>query len=624
VRRRVVSLLGFDITGAYDRIPCERLLEALLKKRMPYWIVLFCWSFLSDRTTNLRFPGHESECYEIDVGIPQGSPLSPILFLLFIAGLLESNEGLANPFGPDVEFYIFGYADDHYIVAISPDYETNCDVFRVVTDVIMGWARENDVTFNPAKYIVMHFRAPRVRDLRFFERRLRAEHAKDCRAHGLDLKQARASMLLRPVSYALPDIEGVTLEALVTQTRILGVIVDDELTWGPHINTLKSKVYTKLGYMKRISGPTWGKTLWQMRQLYLTSIRPIIAYACGAWFSPPGENRIKWRMTKNRMAQLESLQYHCLLVVSGAISGTSRQMLLTELGIPSLEVYLGQQAKIYRMRMIDTPESEELERIRMRSPLEKVKAVRDRHPFHLLFREANDSRRLVEENEFTRLKAEFTKSNAKQEDFSPSRQQLREAIKRFVSRDADASSKSEWKSYVDAHEKGLRTYMDGWVDHLGFQLVSPQWDHNNFKLYKDLRRAESTMLLHCRTGRIGLRDYLHSNRKITNDEIPDAQCPCGTGKHTALHLFLECPNLDRTRQRLTAELHQYDLSDQLGILLGKPKEAGILARWAIQNFGIEQFKCVPPPDKKGNTNYNASTTTRSTTRSTRRSTGVRN
>lgn len=244
VRRRVVSLLGFDITGAYDRIPCERLLEALLKKRTPYWIVLFCWSFLSDRTTNLRFPGHESECYEIDVGILQGSPLSPILLLLFIAGLLESNEGLANPFGPDVEFYIFGYDDDHYIVAISPDCKTNCDVFRVVSDVIMGWARENDVTFNPAKYIVMHFRAPRTRDLRSIERILRRENAKDCRAHGL--KHATAPMLLRPVSYALPEIEGVTPGALVTETRILGVIVDDELTWGPHINTLKSKVYTKL------------------------------------------------------------------------------------------------------------------------------------------------------------------------------------------------------------------------------------------------------------------------------------------------------------------------------------------------------------------------------------------
>ncbi|CAH0002271.1 unnamed protein product [Clonostachys byssicola] len=610
VRRRLVSLLGFDITGAYDRIPWERLLEALLRKRMPYWIVEFCWSFLSGRTTNLRFPGHESECYEINVGIPQGSPLSPILFLLFIAGLLESNEGLANPFGPGVEFYIFGYADDHYIVAISPDYETNCDVFRVVTDVIMGWARENDVIFNPAKYIVMHFRGRRIRDDRAFERILWAEDEKDRKAYGSDLKKDTSRMLLSPVSQALPAIEGVTLEALVTQTRILGVIVDDELNWGPHINTLKTKVYAKVGYMKRISGPTWGKTLWQMRQLYLTSIRPIISYGCGAWFSPPGENRIKWRLTKHRMAQLETLQYRCLLAVSGAMNGTSRETLLTELGIPSLEVYLGQQAKMYRTRMLDTPEYKELERIRMRFPLGKVKAAYNRHPFHLLFCEANALRGLAEENELTKLKAEFiksqaksTRSKAKPEVFSPSQKQLRQAIKRFISKNADARSRTEWKAYIDAHKNGLRTYMDGWVDHPGFQLVNPKWHHNNFKLYKDLRRAESTMLLHCRTGCIQLRHYLHSKRDITNHDVPNSQCPCGTGKHTALHLFLECPNLHDARQRLTADLGQHDLSETLGILLGKPKEAGILARWAIQNFGIEQFKCVPPPNKKGNTNY---------------------
>ncbi|CAI6035743.1 unnamed protein product [Clonostachys chloroleuca] len=129
-------------------------------------------------------------------------------------------------------------------------------------------------------------------------------------------------------------------------------------------------------------------------------------------------------------------------------------MLLTELGIPSLEVYLGQQAKIYRMRMVDTPKYKELEQIRLKSPLDRVKTACNRHPFHLLFREANASIRLVEKNEFTTLKAEFTKSNDKQKDFSPSRKQLREAIKRFVSRDADDRSKSEWKSYLDAHGEG--------------------------------------------------------------------------------------------------------------------------------------------------------------------------
>jgi len=46
--------------------------------------------FLHERRTKLMFGGFESQWFSMETGIPQGSPLSPILFLLFIAELLDS------------------------------------------------------------------------------------------------------------------------------------------------------------------------------------------------------------------------------------------------------------------------------------------------------------------------------------------------------------------------------------------------------------------------------------------------------------------------------------------------------------------------------------------------------
>ncbi|KAK2133362.1 hypothetical protein NOF04DRAFT_1272678 [Fusarium oxysporum II5] len=43
------------------------------------------------------------------------------------------------------------------------------------------------------------------------------------------------------------------------------------------------EVQTEAGYMKRISGSTWGPDMYAVRQNYLTLIRPVITYACGAW-----------------------------------------------------------------------------------------------------------------------------------------------------------------------------------------------------------------------------------------------------------------------------------------------------------------------------------------------------
>jgi retron-type reverse transcriptase len=86
----VVSMLSLDIAGAFDNVPHAKLLGILKKKGFPDWVINTIASFLSERRTRIAYAGYESNWINTNTGIPQGSPLSPILFLFYISGLLET------------------------------------------------------------------------------------------------------------------------------------------------------------------------------------------------------------------------------------------------------------------------------------------------------------------------------------------------------------------------------------------------------------------------------------------------------------------------------------------------------------------------------------------------------
>src|SRR5689334_380073 len=80
--------------------------------------------------------------------------------------------------------------------------------------------------------------------------------------------------------------------------------------------------------LKRISGPTWGMTLHDMRNLYLTKIRPIITYTCRAWFLYSDNRNWAWDITEKLLKKLEQLQYRNLLQISGVMKKTCYDVIL--------------------------------------------------------------------------------------------------------------------------------------------------------------------------------------------------------------------------------------------------------------------------------------------------------
>jgi hypothetical protein len=85
----VVSLVSFDVKGAYNRVYKDRLLQRLTARGILLQVVSWVNAFYSGRTATIVVNGQASEVSRLEqAGLLQGSPLLPILFLFFNADLV--------------------------------------------------------------------------------------------------------------------------------------------------------------------------------------------------------------------------------------------------------------------------------------------------------------------------------------------------------------------------------------------------------------------------------------------------------------------------------------------------------------------------------------------------------
>jgi hypothetical protein len=153
----VATLLSLDVSGAFDQAIPERLHHNLRMKGVPQSLAGWALSFMTDRQTTLCFEKRESALLLVHQGVPQGSPVSLILFLFYNAELLE----VCNR--PLEQASALGFADDVNILAYGRSTEQNCTLLEILHERCLDWARRHGAVFAPDKYELMHLTRKRRR-----------------------------------------------------------------------------------------------------------------------------------------------------------------------------------------------------------------------------------------------------------------------------------------------------------------------------------------------------------------------------------------------------------------------------------------------------------------------------
>lgn len=145
-KKKIALVLLLNVTGAFNNVSKDRLLYNLCTKQIDAWIVAWIGSFLTGRSTTFCTNEHITKKISISIGIPQGSPLLPILFLFYNAPLLKDLK--------TVEFVsAISFVNDVARLLEGKTCKENSTVLHDLQEKICKpWARRHGSKFAPKKY----------------------------------------------------------------------------------------------------------------------------------------------------------------------------------------------------------------------------------------------------------------------------------------------------------------------------------------------------------------------------------------------------------------------------------------------------------------------------------------
>ena len=145
-------MISLNISKAFDRVWHKGLLAKLPMFGLHHTLINWIGSFLSDRSIAVRVDGFLSSD-SINAGVPQGSVISPVLFILFINDLLTSTSSSSHSFADDT-FLSSSFSfnpNDHDSTDIQLHRNISASLLSNDLTVIEKWGKDNLVSFNQSK-----------------------------------------------------------------------------------------------------------------------------------------------------------------------------------------------------------------------------------------------------------------------------------------------------------------------------------------------------------------------------------------------------------------------------------------------------------------------------------------
>ncbi|RAL59878.1 hypothetical protein DID88_000505 [Monilinia fructigena] len=125
-RKREVTLVTMDVQGAFDALLPRRLLKRMQDQGWPVPLLKMIRSFLQECKVMVRLKDAYTDESRVQCGTPQGSPLSPVLYMLYLAELLNQDQALRFGYADDIALYRIGNTLEENVTAITQDASRTC------------------------------------------------------------------------------------------------------------------------------------------------------------------------------------------------------------------------------------------------------------------------------------------------------------------------------------------------------------------------------------------------------------------------------------------------------------------------------------------------------------------
>ena len=293
-----IRVIFCDISKAFDRVWHKGLLFKLRRMGITGPLLEWLKIYLDQRHQRVVLEGSYSDFLKINAGVPQGSILGPLLFLLFI-------NDIVTEIGSNIKLF----ADDTSLYLIVEDPVTAADLMDTDLDKIHTWAETWLVKFNPHK-----------------------------------TEELVISRKTAPVDHPAVTINNVEVKR-VDSHKHLGVIFNNKCTWNQHIEEITSKARKRIHLLQLLKYQLDRRSL---QIMYFSYVRPILEYADIIW-----DNCYDYEKES-----LEKIQIEAGRVVSGATKSCSRAKILFELGWDTLEKrrYIHRMVTFFKMVKNITPQ----------------------------------------------------------------------------------------------------------------------------------------------------------------------------------------------------------------------------------------------------------------------------
>jgi len=309
-RGNTAAVLLMDVKGAFPHVAKGNLIKRMEEMGFEADLVRWVESFMEERKVIMSMDGKEGDSMDVETGVPQGSPVSPVLFVIYLSGLFNRVEEKEEECGSEG----ISFVDDVAWVVEGKDVGECTQRLEGCAKEAQIWAKENACQFDVEKTEAILFTRKRSN------------------------KEPKMKAKIRVGSHEV----SYNKEA----TKWLGVWLDSMLTLNDHTKKTFAKARRAQSRVRSLMTKK-GLSPEGCQRIQIAAVQAVALYGAELW----------WKGQKNRAQEVQQILNEQGRRITGCFRTTPQGALMNDAGLRPAKSILNNRVRRYKMRQMMMPDA---------------------------------------------------------------------------------------------------------------------------------------------------------------------------------------------------------------------------------------------------------------------------